>query len=145
MKPIKKRMAVTICVILLLPLLYWMPFWYKQWRYRQYFKARDICFTEGYSGNGSSWYVFYAYRCSLGYAKDPDPFPIGAAPASQSPEMVFVDIDSDGIPEIHVSGYDSALPGYNYSRYNEAIQKMEYIPINKVPREWKNKFPEDQN
>jgi len=63
--------------------------------------------------------------------------------------MEFIDIDADGIPEVHVSGLDNDTTqasedhGNNFFRYDSKTNALVPIPLDAVPQEWRDQYPED--
>jgi hypothetical protein len=131
----------SLTVVVLVLGGFFLPACLRRGRYWWYFRSQGIAFDGGYSPNGGSFYWFVAH---VGPKTTGREIVLGGAPTSQSPELTMIDLDDDGVPEIHISGEDPADPGRNFLRYIPATKDFETIPIDQVPPAWKARFQGNQ-
>ena len=128
---------------MLLPLIYRAPYWVQQWCYKRYFRSNDVAFYLDVYGQHEDFYAYDYYYISKGSSKESDRILLTLGKKFDS-ELSFLDIDGDGIPEIHISGYDPREPGVNYFKFDKSTKTFSEIPMSQIPQKWKDKYPEDE-
>ena len=137
-----RLIIASALVVAAAPLLYYTPHWYRQWRYSAYFKSQDIGFYKGSYGEHDAYYYYDYYQLSKGLEPESNRIPLTWGKKDSS--LSFIDLDGDGIPEVHLSGYDPKEPGVNYFRFNPVVKNFKLIPFDEVPLKWQKRFSEDK-
>lgn len=125
----------------------------QQQRYRLFFESKGLCFASWASGTRG-----HVRSVSLRPCNEKDHYPakniateveLNASLDCSPVEVEFLDIDRDGVPEVHVSGYDNDTTnsnddrGNNFFRYDPRTNALVPIPLDAVPRKWRDRYPED--
>ncbi len=125
----------------------------KQERYRAFFEKRGLCFDSFATGVRKSVRWVSVIDCA-----EKDNYPgkeveseveLNSSSDCSPVEIEFIDMDADGVPEVHASGYDNSThpngetPGNNFFRYDEKNNSLKPIPLGEVSQKWRDRYPED--
>jgi hypothetical protein len=125
----------------------------QQERYRLFFESKGLCFQSWETGTRGHVRWVSVRPCS-----ENDHYPakditteveLNTSLDCSPVEFQFIDIDGDGIPEVHVSGLDNDTThapedhGNNFFRYDPKTNTLIPIPLEAVPRKWRDRYPED--
>jgi hypothetical protein len=125
----------------------------QQERYRHFFESKGLCFQSWETGTRG-----HVRWVSVRPCGENDHYPakditteveLNTSLDCSPVELEFIDIDGDDVPEVHVSGFDNDTThtaenrGNNFFRYDAKTNTLVPIPLEAVPRKWKDRYPED--
>lgn len=155
MNPKRKRrwlLYLAIVIVLLSSGYYlrhrlWLA---KQQRYREFYAAKGLCFAPRATGIRKSWRWASVFDCEKAKhypGEVPGEIVLNNSHDCSPVQVEFIDLNDDDIPEVHVSGLDNGTtdpePGNNFFRYNRQTNTLLPIPRQEVPKEWRDRYPED--
>ena len=125
----------------------------QQERYRLFFERMGLCFASWATGTRKHvrWVTVLSCSEKNNYpGKEITTNVVLNSSLDCSPvEIEFLDIDGDGIPKVHASGHDNDTHpnddprGNNFFRYDAKTNTLVPIPLEAVPRKWRDRYPED--